>query len=89
MSDVQNELKLFYTAFIDTGKENWIYAFENFLSYQYCLGKLSDEALSGLTEASYNAMTANGDVKLRKGWDDSLTLLPLMERVENPVLNRG
>ena len=37
------------------------------LSFQYCLGKLSDEALSGLTEASYNAMTANGDVKLRKG----------------------
>ena len=34
---------------------------------EYFLGKLSDEALSGLTEASYKAMTANGDVKLRKG----------------------
>ena len=68
MSDVQNELKLFYTAFIDTGKEDQTNAFENlFTFYQYCLGKLSDEALSGLTEASYNAMTANGDVKLRKG----------------------
>ena len=43
---------------------------------EYFLGKLSDEALSGLTEASYKAMTANGDVKLRKGWDDRLTLLP-------------
>ena len=55
---------------------------------EYFLGKLSDEALSGLTEASYKAMTANGDVKLRKGWDDRLTLLLLsriMERVENLV----
>ena len=42
----QNELKLFYTAFIDTGK-------------------LGDEALSALTEESYSAMTANGDVQLR------------------------
>ena len=42
----QNELKLFYTAFIDTGK-------------------LGDEALSALTEESYTAMTANGDVQLR------------------------
>lgn len=41
----KNELKLFYTAFIDTGK-------------------LSDEALTTLTEKSYNAMTANGDVNL-------------------------
>ena len=38
-----------------------------FCSFVYFLGKLGDEALSRLTEESYNAMTANGDVKLRKG----------------------
>ena len=41
----KNELKLFYTAFLDAGK-------------------LGDEALAELTEKSYNAMTANGDVEL-------------------------
>ena len=44
----QTELKLFYTAFIDTGK-------------------LSEAALLDITDQSYNAMTANGDVKLREG----------------------
>ena len=43
---LQKELKLFYTAFLDTGK-------------------LGDSSLAILTEKSYNAMTANGDVDLR------------------------
>ena len=30
-------------------------------------GKLSDAALEELTDQSYNAMTANDDVKLREG----------------------
>ena len=67
MSDVQNELKLFYTAFIDTGKGIKDTSLIQFCSFVYFLGKLGDEALSRLTEDSYKAMTANGDVKLRKG----------------------
>ena len=41
----KQELKLFYTAFIDCGK-------------------LSDAALTAITEKSYNAMTSNGDTAL-------------------------
>ena len=41
----KNELKLFYTAFLDAGR-------------------LGETKLSELTEKSYNAMTANGDVEL-------------------------
>ena len=48
-------------------RELKILSLVKFCSFVYVLGKLGDEALSRLTEESYHAMTANGDVKLRKG----------------------